>query len=172
MRCSVFIATSLDGFVARTDGRIDWLSLVERPGEDYGYGVFFESVDAVVVGRKTYETALGFPTWPYDRKRCVVVTHETDRRPRYGEEFSAAAPQELVARLTAAGVQRIYVDGPTVIQSFLAAGVVTDMTISIVPVLLGEGVPLFGSKRADVRFEPLGSRTFESGLVQLEYRVR
>src|SRR5262249_18784204 len=86
--CSVFITTSLDGYVARRDGSIDWLDLVHRPGEDYGYGRFWEALDAVVIGRGTYETALGFPSWPYAGKRCVVLTHAAFER-RHDEEFHA-----------------------------------------------------------------------------------
>jgi dihydrofolate reductase len=79
-RCSVFIATSLDGFIARENGAIDWLSMVERPDEDYGYARFFESIDTLVLGRKTYETAVGFEAWPYANKRVIVMTHEPPHR--------------------------------------------------------------------------------------------
>jgi len=169
-RCSVFIATSLDGFIARPDGRTDWLSIVERPGEDYGYQRFFDSIDTLVFGRKTYETALGFPQWPYAGKRCVVMTH-TKPTPKRGEEIYAGAPGPLVDRLTAEGAKRIYVDGGDVIRQFLAAGLLTDLTLSIVPILLGEGIPLFGRLEDDARLELVESRSFESGLVQLEYRI-
>jgi dihydrofolate reductase len=169
-RCSVFIATSLDGFIARPDGRIDWLSIVERPGEDYGYKRFFDSVDALVVGRKTYETALGFESWPYTGKRCIVLTHAS-RASKHGEEFYSDALDALVERLDAEGVRRVYVDGGSIIRQFLAAGLLTDMTISIVPVLVGEGIPLFGKTGRDTRLDLVESRAFESGLVQVEYRV-
>ena len=169
-RCSVFIATTLDGFIARTDGRIDWLSIVERPGEDYGYARFFDSVDTVVVGRKTYATVLGFGAWLYAGKRCVVMTH-TLGPSRHGEEFYEGAPEQLVDRLTLEGAKRIYVDGGAVIQQFLSAGLVTDVVVSIVPILLGEGVRLFGETARDVGLEFVEARSFASGLVQLEYRV-
>jgi dihydrofolate reductase len=170
-RCSVFIATSFDGFIARSDGGIDWLSIVEQPGEDYGYRRFFESIDTLVVGRKTYETALGFPEWPYAGKRCIVLTHAS-LAAKHGEEPFLGSPDSLVDKLTADGAKRIYVDGGAVIQQFLAAGLVTDMVVSIVPVLLGEGVPLFGKIGGDLRLDLVDSRSYESGLVQLEYRVR
>jgi dihydrofolate reductase len=169
-RCSVYIAVSLDGFIARTDGRIDWLSLVERPGEDYGFQRFFESIDTLVVGRKTYETALGFEAWPYTGKRLIVMT---SARPTstHGEEFYAGAPGALVARLTSEGAKHVYVDGGAVVQQFLAAGLVHDMTLSIVPLLLGDGVRLFGALGRDVRLDLVASRSFASGLVQIEYRI-
>lgn len=170
VRCSVFIATTLDGFIARPDGGIDWLSIVERPGEDYGYGRFFDSVDTLVVGRKTYETALGFARWPYAGKRCVVLT-STKSTPEHGEIFYSGDVAKLVERLTFEDARHVYVDGGAVIQQFLAQRLVADMTISVVPVVLGDGVRLFGPTGADISLELVASRAFESGLVQLEYRV-
>jgi dihydrofolate reductase len=170
MRVSVFIAVTLDGFIARRDGGIDWLSLVERAGEDYGYREFIDSVDSVIIGRSTYNLALGFDPWPYEGKRCVVLTH-APATPRHDEEFHRGLPEQLLARLAAEGGKRAYVDGGTVIQQFLAAGVVTDLTLSVIPVLLGEGVPLFGKIGRDVRLALRKSTAFESGLVQLEYGV-
>jgi dihydrofolate reductase len=170
MQCSVFIAASLDGFIARPDGGIEWLARVERPGEDYGYQKFHDSIDTLIVGRKTYETALGFPSWPYGGKRCIVLTRGA-RQARHEEEFYAGAPEALVARLAAEGMKRAYVDGGAVIQQFLAVGLVTDLTLSIIPVLLGEGVRLFGPTGRDIPLHLANSRSFESGLVQLEYRL-
>ena len=170
MQCSVFIASSLDGFIARPDGRLDWLSLVERPGEDYGYQRFHGSVDALVVGRKTYDTVLGFPSWPYAGKRCVVLTHRPPAS-LHGEKFCSGPPAILVEQLRAQGVKRAYVDGGLVIQQFLAAGLITDMTVSVVPVLLGDGVRLFGETGGDLPLKLVGSRAFDSGLVQLHYAL-
>lgn len=169
-RCSVFIATSADGFIARTDGRLDWLSIVERAGEDYGYASFWATIDALVIGRKTYETALGFDAWPYAGKRCIVLTHGSPT-PKHGEEVYAGPLPALLERLGAEGVKRVYVDGGSVIRQFLAEGLLDDLTISLVPILLGEGVPLFGKTGRDVRLELVKTRAFESGLVQLEYRA-
>ncbi len=165
-RCSVFIATSVDGFIARENGAIDWLSIVERPDEDYGYAKFFASVDTLVLGKKTYETALGFEAWPYGGKRVVVMTHQK-LVAKHDEEFFAGDPKALVARL--AESKRIYVDGGSVIRQFLAAKLVTDLTLSIVPVLLGSGVRLFDGLPSDARLDLLSAREFESGLVQVHY---
>jgi len=170
MRCSVFIATSVDGFIAREDGSIDWLSIVERPNEDYGYSKFFESVDTLVLGRKTYEIALGFEAWPYANKRVIVMTHQA-RTPRFGEELFSGEPAELAARLAKEGSKRVYVDGGSVIRQFLAQKLVTDLTLSIVPVLLGAGIRLFDRAPSEVRLELLSTREFESGLVQVRYTV-
>jgi dihydrofolate reductase len=170
MQCSVFIATSLDGFIARLDGSIDWLSRVECPGEDYGYGRFHDSIDTVIVGRKTYQTALGFPAWPYGGKRCIVLTHQAPRS-KHGEEFHDGPAPALVARLAAEQARRAYVDGGQVIRQFLAAGLITDLTLSIIPILLGEGVPLFGQTGPELPLTLVSSRAYDSGLVQLEYRL-
>jgi len=169
-RCSVYIAISLDGFIARPNGAIDWLAHVQREGEDYGYQRFHDSIDTLVVGRNTYETALGFEAWPYHGKRCIVLTHAKPTS-RNGEEFYAGAPNDLVERLTAEGAKHVYVDGGVVIQQFIAGGLVSDVTLSIVPVLLGEGIRLFGGIPHDIRLKLLESRSFESGLVQLVYSV-
>jgi dihydrofolate reductase len=168
--CSVFIAVSVDGFIARPDGGIDWLSIVERPGEDYGYQRFFDSVDTLLIGRKTYDVALGFEPWPYAGKRCVVLTQRA-LTPRHDETFESGAPDAIVDRLTALGSRRVYVDGGTVIQQFLAAGLVTDLTLNVVPVVLGEGVPLFGKTGRDLGLELVDTRRFDSGLVQVGYRL-
>lgn len=167
-RCSVFIATSLDGYIARPDGTFDFLSIVERPGEDYGFADFFATVDALVVGRNTYQTALGFPEWPYAGKRCIVLTHR-EAPSVHGEQFFSGAAPALVEQLALAGAQRLYVDGGAVIRDFLAAGLIDDMTLSVVPVLLGRGIPLFGAEVPEQRLKLESSQAYASGLVQLRY---
>ena len=167
-RCSVFIATSLDGYIARPDGTFDFLSIVERAGEDYGFAEFFASIDALVIGRNTYETALAFPEWPYAGKRCIVLTHR-ETPSVHGEQFFAGAPSALVDQLGLTGAQRLYVDGGAVIRQFLADGLIDDLTISVVPLLLGQGVALFGSEVPEQRLHLETSKAFESGLVQLCY---
>ena len=169
-RCSVFIATSLDGFIARRDGAIDWLSIVERPGEDYGYARFFAAVDALIIGRRTYDTARGFVSWPYGGKRCVVLTHAPPEAV-HGETFHAGPPAPLLARLHADGVRRAYVDGGAVIRQFLRENLIDDITLSIVPVLLGDGIPLFDDAVPTRALRLVESRGFPSGLVQVSYET-
>jgi len=166
----VFIAASLDGFIARKDGSIDWLAQVEREGEDYGYRAFFDSVDTLVIGRSTYELALGFEPWPYAGKRCVVLTNST-RAPQHGEEFFSGSVRELRTRLASEGAERVYVDGGAVIQQFLKEELIAELTLSVIPVLLGEGVRLFGTTSKDLPLELVSARNFPSGLVQLRYRL-
>jgi dihydrofolate reductase len=168
---SVYIAASLDGFIARMDGAIDWLAIVEREGEDYGFRSFYNSIDTVVMGRKTYETALGFDAWPYAGKRCIVVTSDTAKASRHGEEFFAGKLAALFERLGSEGAERVYVDGGVVIAQAFEAQLIDDFTLSIIPVLLGEGRPLAPRIGRDVRLDLVEHRAFETGLVQLRYRV-
>jgi dihydrofolate reductase len=101
-RCSVFIAISADGYIARSAGALDWLKAVARAGEDYGYEAFAESVDVLAIGRNTYETALGFESWPYGGKRCVVHTHRPASA-RHNEEFFAGSARDLIDKLSPRG---------------------------------------------------------------------
>lgn len=170
MQCSVFIATSLDGYIARPDGGLDWLRQVEREGEDYGYQRFADTVDVLVTGRGTYDVVIGFPTWPYPGKRVIVLTHRPGES-RHGEEFYSGSVEDLVRRLAGEGVKRIYVDGGVVIQQFLAAGLIDDLTISIIPVVLGDGIRLFAGGQRERGLVLEGTEAFPSGLVQLRYRT-
>lgn len=167
VRCSVFIATSLDGFIARKDGSLDWLEIAASDPDDHGYTAFMASVDTLVVGRGTYDTVLGFPDWPYAGKRVIVMTN----RPVelcHGAEAFAGSPRELVAMLGDA--RRVYVDGGNVIRQFLDAELIDDVTLSLIPIALGEGIPLFEGR--EHRFELESQQAWPSGLVQLRLRVR
>jgi len=163
---SVFIAQSLDGYIARRDGSIDWLDVVASPGEDYGFAAFYASVDTLVMGRGTYDTALGFPDWPYAGKRVIVLTHRPAES-RHGEEFFAGPVTELDA-LTG----RTYVDGGNVIRQFLAANLIDDLTLSIIPILLGDGIRLFEGGIGEHRLVLEEHRAFPTGLVQLRYQAQ
>lgn len=166
---SVFIAATLDGFIARPDGAIDFLEPFMTPGEDYGYGAFAAAIDTHLVGRATYETVLGFPEWPYAGKR-VAVWSRRGGTPRSGEVFVSGSPAEVAARLHADGARRVYVDGGATISAFLAADLVDDLTVSVLPRLLGDGRRLFVPPIADLGLELLGATPYPSGLVQLRYR--
>lgn len=169
---AVFLASSLDGFIARTDGAIDWLASVERAGEDYGAAAFYGSVDTIVMGRKTYDIASGFDPWPYAKMRCVVVTSDTTRASRHGETFYRGDLAALFERLAREGSERVYIDGGTIVAQALAAGLVDEITVSVIPMLLGEGVALSPNIGKDVHLVLVGHEAYESGLVQLRYRVR
>lgn len=173
----VFIATSLDGFIARKDGAIDWLpGLDSDPGENYGYDAFIASVDGLVMGRNSFEKVLEFGEWPYPKPVMVMSrtldpsTLRADLRDKV--EISSASPRALMDELAGRGWRRVYVDGGQVIQSFLREGLIADMVVTRVPVLLGEGLPLFGPLASDVALEHIETRSYPSGLVLSRYAIR
>jgi dihydrofolate reductase len=163
----VFVATSADGYIAGPNGEIDWLEPIQAVGDGYGYGAFFSTVDALVMGRRTYETALSFPQWPYPGKRVYVMTNRPTE-PRHGEQMVFGAPAGVLASIQAT---HVYIDGGTVIRQFLAANLIDDLTISIAPVILGAGVRLFEGGERSHKLELVGSQTWPSGLVQVRYRL-
>jgi dihydrofolate reductase len=174
--CKVFVATSLDGFIARTDGRIDWLeeaSAAMPSGEDCGYADFLAGIDVLVIRRLTFEQALAFPAWPYGDRSVVVLSRTMAMLPEglpSSVRLSSAAPPALVAELAAQGLGRVYVDGGQVIGAFLAAGLVDEITVTVVPVLLGGGRALFapGPQR---RLSLVKSRAWPFGFFQGTWRV-
>ena len=172
MTASVFVGASVDGFIARADGGLDWLPA--GGGEPHGYDEFMASVDAIVIGRNTFEIVLGFDPWPYGDKRVVVLSS----RPldvsvvRGGRvEQRAGDPATIIADLAADGAPNLYIDGGITIQRFLRAGVIERLIVTRVPVLIGEGIPLFGSLDRDIRLGHVATRSYPSGLVQSEYRI-
>jgi dihydrofolate reductase len=168
---SVFVGTSLDGFIARTDGSLDFLP--PGGGEEHGYEAFMATVDALVIGRKTYETVLSFDSWPYGRKPVFVLSTGVLAPGPAGAvvEHMKGAPAEIVSRLARRGIGHIYVDGGITIQRFLQAGLIQRLIITRVPVLIGRGIPLFGRLDRDIHLQPVMTRQYASGLVQTEYVV-
>jgi len=172
MKISVFIGTSVDGFIARKDGELDFLP--EGGGEPHGYDEFIKSVDALVIGRKTYETVLDFPEWPYGEKRVIVLSSRPldFSKVRGGAvEQMSGSPEEIAKKLAESGVQHVYVDGGMTIQRFLAAGLVDRLIITRVPVLIGDGIPLFGALPRDIRLQHVATQHYATGLVKSEYEV-
>ncbi len=171
----VFIATSLDGFIARPDGAIDWLLAQPVAGEDHGYDAFMAGMDALVMGRGTFEAVASFEDWPYGVPVLVLsrqlVGTDVPARLRGRVRFADLAPAAAMALLAAEGAVRVYVDGGRVVQAFLREGLIADMVITRVPVLIGAGRPLFGDVARDVALDHQETRVFPSGLVQSRYRV-
>ena len=176
-KCSVFIATSLDGFISRPDGSIDWLNEANTlipAGEDCGFAQFMAGVDALVMGRNTFEQVLTFGEWLYGLTPVVVLSRQLNALPANAPgtvSLSAEEPAALVAHLSAMGLNHLYVDGGLTIQSFLAAGLIDEITITLIPLLLGDGKPLFGKLPGDVKLELISSQAYEFGFVQNTYRV-
>jgi dihydrofolate reductase len=172
MSVSVFVGMSVDGFIARKNGTFDFLDA--GGGEPHGYDEFIKTIDAHVIGRSTYEVVLGFGGWAYGKKRVVVLSsrsldfsavHDGNVEQMSGE------PKEIVARLAATGAKHLYVDGGITVQRFLRAGLVDKLTVTRVPVLIGEGIPLFGSLPADIRLTHIATTSYKGGLVKSEYSV-
>jgi dihydrofolate reductase len=172
MLTSVFVGTSLDGFIARPNGKFDFLP--EGGGEPHGYTEFFASIDALVIGRNTYETVEAFPEWPYGDKRVIVLSTKPldfSKLRRANIEQMSGPPQEIVAQLEVRGIHHIYVDGGITVQQFLRAGLLQRLIITRVPVLIGQGIPLFGSLPHDVHLKHIATQHYPSGLVKSEYEV-
>lgn len=171
----VFIATSLDGFIAREDGDIAWLLERDDPGEDHGYDTFIANIDVILMGRGTFESMRAVRPWPYSRPVVVLSKKMTlnDLPEDLADKVRVtdAGPETAMQSLETEGHRRVYVDGGLVIQSFLRAGLIADMTITHVPVLLGEGRRLFGSIAGDIPLYHEETRSFPSGLVQSRYRI-
>jgi dihydrofolate reductase len=172
MMASVFIGTSLDGFIARLNDDLDFLP--PDGGEPHGYNEFMAGIDAMVIGRKTFEKVLTLGPWPYADKRVVVLSSRPlDLSAAVGGlvEQMAGLPSEIVSQLAASGAHHLYIDGGITIQRFLCAGLIQRLIITRVPVLIGEGVPLFGTLPRDIKLHHVATRHYPSGLVQSEYLV-
>lgn len=175
-KCSVFIATSLDGFIAKEDGSVDWLLELHAsaaPNEDFGYKSFIETVDALVMGRKSFEQALTAPQWYYG-ETPVVVLSRTLTLPRNAPKtvtISSSTPEQVVADLASQGKQHLYIDGGEVIQSFLGADLIDELTITVIPILLRAGIRLFGPRIRETHLLHKHTESFPSGFVQSKYAI-
>lgn len=171
----IFIATSLDGYIAKLDGGIDWLLSRDDPSEDHGYNEFIKDIDGLIMGRGSFEKALTFDPWPYTLP-VIVMSKSLNSKDLPGRlngkvRVLDVAPSELMKSLEKEGWKKVYVDGGKIIQSFLRENLIADMVITTVPVLLGEGRPLFGSINKEVSLTHLQTTAFPSGLVQSAYKV-
>ena len=171
----VFIATTLDGFIARNDHRLDWLEKQTTEGEEYGYAAFMDSMDGGIMGRLTFEKVLTFPAWPYE-KPVIVMSRTLDESaiPDYLQQrvqVTRLEPAALMALLSESGWQRAYVDGGQIIQAFIREGLIEDLAITLVPILIGQGIPLFGEIADDIDMQLISSTAFPSGLIHHRYRI-
>ncbi len=172
----VFIATSLDGYVARKDHALDWLT--KQPnieGEDGGFSAFMAKVDGLIMGSGSFRTLLGFDQWIYTKPVIVLSNSLTDEdipaHLKYKVRLSRSQPEALMQELKQEGWKRAYVDGGRIVQSFLRQGLITELTITSIPILIGEGISLFGAVEADIDLELLNSRQLATNMLQATYRV-
>ena len=177
MRGSVFIATSLDGFIARENGDLDWLhgsgDAPSADGEDYGYRRFMKDIDAIVMGRGTYDKVLTFAAWPYGDRPTWVASSREIAPPPPGAKLQRVQvdPSGIARQLDAAGVKHAYIDGGQTIQRFLNAVLIQRLIITRIPVLLGSGIPLFGPAHGDITLTHVSTRSWPNGFVQSEYAL-
>jgi len=172
MRTTVYVGTSLDGFIAREDGDIDWLVKYQNKEVHDSYNEFISTIDAMVIGRGTFEKVITFPEWPYEKKVFVLSTSLKQIPGTLTEKATLVAmePAALLNYLSDKGFSSIYVDGGKVIQSFLREDLIDEMIITKVPELIGTGIPLFGYLDNDLRFEHIKTNIYSDGLVKSQYK--
>jgi dihydrofolate reductase len=171
MKTTVFIGTSLDGFIARKDGDIDWLVQFANDEAVHSYEEFIKRIDAVVIGRGTFEKVLSFPSWPYKKNVFVLSTSIKEVPAALKEKITVLAmkPGELLNYLSGKGYSHVYVDGGKVIQDFFKENLIDELIISKAPVLIGTGIPLFGYLATDIQFTHLRTEINSNGLVRSYY---
>jgi dihydrofolate reductase len=169
----LFIAMSLDGYIAEENGDISFLSLVNTPQEDYGYNNFLATIDTVILGRKTYDKVLTLvDKIPYKDKRCIVLSRSNHEKDNTMEYYNGDV-DKLIERLREKEGKDIFVDGGSeVVQEFLKKKIIDIFCISIIPVLLGKGISLFGSSSPPQNLQLLSCKSYNSGLVQLWYETK
>jgi len=167
----LYIASSLDGYIARADGSVDWLSLVDNQETDYGYSEFYARVDAIAMGSRTYEQVLDFDDWPYPGKPTFVFTHRPFAPIEQDVTLTDRSPDEFLSELDPAGVRTLWLaGGGDLVASFMQHKLIDEYILSIIPVVLGDGIPLFKGPLPEHRLELLQSTDYAAGLVQLHYR--
>jgi len=173
MKISVFIATSLDGFIAKPDGDVDWLmdKRYVLEGEGFGYQELYDACDVLVMGRHSFEKVSSFDTWPYPDKRVVVLSGSLKKLPIHlnDVELFSGPIEEMMTMFKREGVKHIYIDGGRVIQSFLKHGLVSEMTLTTIPILLGEGIKLFGTLERPLHLNLKSAKGYPNGFVQSIY---
>lgn len=171
MRTTVYVGTSLDGFIARKDGDIDWLVKYQNKEVHDSYHEFISRIDAMLIGRGTFEKVITFPEWPYEKKVFVLSSSLKQIPDTLNEKATLVAmkPAALLSYLADKGFSNIYVDGGKVIQSFLKEDLIDELIITRVPELIGSGIPLFGDLDNDLRFEHIRTNIYSDGLVKSQY---
>lgn len=174
MKVSAFIAVTADGFIARKNGALDWIPSTEGMDEDFGFQPFLESVDALVMGRKTYEFVVASHQWPYGNKKVFVLSDSL-------KSLSSAIPSsveikppiagDIYSELKEMGLLHVYVDGGQTIQSFLNAGLLSELILTQIPILIGDGVRLFGKTKKDIKLKHIETMVYTNGFVQNHYEV-
>ncbi len=171
MKISAYVGTSLDGFTARTNGDFAWLSQFANDEAIAAYNEFIARIDAIVIGRGTFEEVLKFPTWPYDRPVVVLSSSIKDISGMATGKATILSmpPREIVKYLATKAFSNIYIDGGTVIQAFLKEGLIDELIIAKAPIIIGSGIPLFGNGETDIPFKHIRTTVASNGLVRSYY---
>lgn len=172
-RSSVFIAASLDGYIADKNGSIDWLHSTPNPDNlDMGYGEFTSRIDALVMGRTTFETVCGFDMWPYEKPVFVLSNSLTEIPEGYKTKayLVRGTLTEILEQIYQKGYYRLYIDGGRTIQGFLKEDLIDEITLTTIPILLGGGSPLFSSLSNELEFECTGSKVYLNKIVQSHFK--
>lgn len=171
MEVIYYVAASLDGFIASPEGGLDWLTQFDQCGEDHGYKAFYNSIDALVIGRKTFEQVLSFGEWPYGDRPTILASKEPISGCPPKVFATSGSPRDILDQLVSQGHQRVWlIGGAQLAHSFRQAGLIDEYLISVIPLILGGGIPLFQGTGPMEKLTLLESRSFRSGLTQLHYR--
>lgn len=171
----VYIATSLDGYIADKDGGIDWLMEIPNPdNSDFGFSEFMDSVDALIMGRNTFEKVLTFNEWIYNKKVFVLSNHLKTIPAGYEEKAGIVSGdiKDIVADLAKRGYKNLYIDGGKTIQSFLREDMIDEMIITKISILLGDGIPLFGQLTEPLKFKVVDSEILTEFMVKTHYKKK
>lgn len=156
---------SLDGYIARKNGSIDWLMKFNDTvpsGEDCGFKNFLNEIDLIIMGRNTFEQVLTFGSWPYGNKKMVVLSSTLKKVPTHLEEnvsIENQPPKDLLEKISYLHYRNIYIDGGITIQSFLKQKLINTFTITTIPIIIGDGIPLFGNIKDDIGLKLIESRS-------------
>lgn len=165
-----YVATSLDGYIATLGDGIDWLDNFNVEGEDYGYAAFYDAIDALVMGRRTYEKVVSFGEWVYPGKPCWVCSQQALKPAAPEVTVTAASPSEVVAELQSRNLRRVWlVGGGALATAFSSSGLLNEYILSVMPIVLGSGIPLLTSSDQRRSLQLLTSKTYPNGVVQLHY---
>jgi dihydrofolate reductase len=170
----LYIASSIDGFIARKDGSVDWLSSYEQNQEDVGYEDFYKTIGIIIMGHTTYKQILTFGNFPYKEKKCYVFTKDKHIKEDENVTFVSTYPEIFIEHLKRTETENIWlVGGASIVAEFLKNDLIDEFIITLVPIFLGEGIPFFKEYHPEKQLKLVNIKSFNSGLVQLRYeRIR
>ena len=172
MKVTYYVASSLDGYIAKEDGDVSWLEELNISMEDAGYDEFYSTVNALVMGRKTYEIIVSFGQWPYGEKPVWVCSSNKITAIEGCSLQDGNTPEEVCKAANEMNIKHLWlVGGGSLASSFVESNLLTNISLSLMPILLGSGIKLFGDLPSPIRINKESEKTHESGMVQLEYSI-